>query len=71
MERLSDLIRNWEMRHGFTVDTMKRAKAGAPIKAVSIYQIAKALGCTDEEAKKYADKANSGSSTVTARRRTA
>lgn len=70
MRQLSDLIRDWEMRNGFSVDTMKRAKAGEPIKKVSAYQIAKTLGCSDEDAKGLADKA-SPSVTQTAKRRTA
>lgn len=56
-KRLSDLIKNWEVRHGVTMDTMKRAKLGVSVKPVTAYQIAKALGCDDREAKAFADQA--------------
>jgi hypothetical protein len=54
---LRDLIKNWEVRHGVTMDTMKRAKLGVSVKPVTAYQIAKALGCDDGEAKAHADQA--------------
>ncbi len=49
------------MRHGVTMDTMKRAKLGVSVKPVTAYQISKALGCSDKEAKAYADQAASAS----------
>lgn len=56
-KNLVELIQEWEVRSGFTARTLAFAKDRG-VRPSTAYRIAKALGCTDQEAKEYADKAS-------------
>ncbi len=61
MLKLSELIRNWESTSGFSISTLEKAKEGKPVKSITARLIAKALGCSDTEAKAFADQAGHAS----------
>lgn len=54
-QRLKQVIEDWERANYVNVGTIAQAKTGRPVKPATAYQIARALGCTDDEAKSLAD----------------
>lgn len=54
-QRLGELIKEWETKNGFTVNTLDRVKRGETVRATTAFQIARAFGCTEDEAKALAD----------------
>lgn len=56
---LSEVVRDWEIKHGFTVRTLENVKKGTPVKPTTAYQVAIAFGCSDKDAREYAAQAQS------------
>lgn len=52
---LSDLIKDWETRMGFSISTIRKARDGSPVRAGTAFRLAKELGgLNDEEARAIA-----------------
>lgn len=54
---LSETIKDWELRNAVNVSTLQKAKQGQNVHPGTAYSIAIMCGCSDEEAKQYAEKA--------------
>ncbi|HTL13087.1 MAG TPA: hypothetical protein VL588_11390 [Bdellovibrionota bacterium] len=61
---LAEVITDWELKNSVNVRTIAKAKEGGSIRPGTAYDIAKALGCTEEEAKQYASEASESKETA-------
>jgi hypothetical protein len=52
---LKQVIEDWERKNLVNVGTIAHAKTGRPVKPAMALQIARALGCTDDEVEALAD----------------